>query len=135
MTPLLLRAVAVLAGLVAVGVFAGCLDLRATLAQSELFAEYREELIDECCTCLAEESSFHESATCQETGGPPIPDEDHTAGIPCLCGGTLETCQAALRSGNAITVSGACITESEFGPPCGQACANVLSFESVDTGG
>ncbi len=45
--------------------FVAC-DNRACLAQSELFAGYRPELVDECCLCLARRGTAFPEAACGE---------------------------------------------------------------------
>lgn len=113
-------------------------DNRACLAQSDLFADYRPELIEECCLCLARRGTAFPEAACGEAsitldGGvlipvdsgpqnPPLEPGDTFGGddnddvideseIPCLCTGTAATCQAALTAGRDIIVTGACVTQ------------------------
>ncbi len=116
-------------------------EVRACLAQSDLFASLRPALIEECCLCLARRGTRYPGASCAEAAlspdgggvvvppdGPSIPldagflgddlddvlDEGVDGGvgeIPCLCQGNAGTCQAALGQGASIVVTGACFTQ------------------------
>ena len=66
--------------------FVAC-DNRACLAQSELFAGYRPELIDECCLCLARRGTAFPEAACGEAaltldGGVVIVDDGGPSNPP-----------------------------------------------------
>lgn len=66
--------------------FVAC-DNRACLAQSDLFAGYRPELIEECCLCLARRGTAFPGASCSEAsltldGGVVLADEDAPANPP-----------------------------------------------------
>ncbi len=132
---------------VVVVVFAGC-DIRASLAQSELFAGLRPDLIRECCACLAANTTTDEDATCSEArledgvvgfdddavfGRPDDPetDVDETIFIPCLCGSSRLSCMDALEVGEEIFIPGACVDQVDAQAPCESACAGVLSFDSI----
>lgn len=51
---------------VVVVLLAGGCNVRAYLAQAELFESLRPGLIEDCCTCLAQRGSGSELATCAE---------------------------------------------------------------------
>lgn len=127
----------------------------ACLAQSDLFAGFREPLIEECCLCLAFSGTRFPGAACAEA----VLDEDGVAQvppdagispdapfvaddgdrvvdgdeIPCLCDTTANQCQTALQAGAPIVVTGACIIQgtSIGDAPCGQACQGVLTFDPL----
>lgn len=115
-------------------------EVRACLAQGDLFAVLRPGLIEECCLCLARRGTLYPGASCAEAvigadggvvvpgGAPMIPldagfsgddlddvlDEGVDGGvgeIPCLCQGNAGTCQTALSQGTSIVVTGACFTQ------------------------
>jgi hypothetical protein len=131
-------------------------DNRACLAQSEIFADLRPALVEECCLCLARRGTKKPGAACGEAaltldGGvviPPdagaaIPDERGFLGddgddvidedeVPCLCASDASTCEQALGSGASIVVTGACVSQgSDFfvTAPCEAACRDVLTFD------
>lgn len=131
-------------------------DNRACLAQSELFEGYRPELIEECCLCLARRGTAAPGASCGEAqltldggvviadGGTAIPSDDEFVRddnddvidddeLPCLCGEDAKTCAAKLGAGQALRVTGACVsqgTELFVTAPCEVECRDVLTFES-----
>lgn len=120
---------------------AAACDNRACLAQSDLFAGFRPELIAECCACLASAGTRAPGAACAEAmladdgtvapstnAGPAVPTDapfdgddldaevDGAAGelpaeVPCLCGRAENQCVAALSAGNPLLVTGACIAQ------------------------
>ncbi len=128
---------------------AGC-DLRSQLAQSELFADYRASLIDECCTCLSRRGTGDATASCVEAvlidGRATLPagatvgngergndfnDEVDEGEIPCLCDTDHAGCVEALHAGTDIVIPGACVDQLNQAAPCESACAGVLNFSPV----
>jgi hypothetical protein len=112
------------------------------LAQSDVFAWMRPELIKECCTCLAQNSSDDFASSCTPASvsdGVVVPVEPGTPPVPCICNADdndYSTCVDRLsapppddRGGAAndeLLVNGSCITEGTG--PCTSACTGVLSF-------
>lgn len=116
-------------------------EVRACLAQSDLFASLRPALIEECCLCLARRGTRYPGASCAlaeispDGSGVVVPPDEPSipldAGfvgddlddvldqgvdggigeIPCLCQGNAGTCEAALGEGTSIVVTGACFTQ------------------------
>lgn len=129
----------VVVGLIVGGAFASACGLSANLAQIEFFASLRPELIDDCCTCLAEAQTTDNSATCAEAfvldGEVRTPADavfaSEEAPIPCLCGGDKASCAVALERGGDILVPGSCIDSVELVAPCESECAGVLTFDPL----
>ena len=129
-------------------VLAGC-DARGCFAASDLFAFWRADLIDACCTCLAAQSVPPGVGTCavaylQPDGGvafadagppPDAGDAVDADAVPCLCEGDASSCRAALSKGASVTLPGACVadTGTTFAP-CSGACRDVLTFDPLSTG-
>ena len=128
---------------------AGC-NVRAGLAQTELFEYLRPGLVEDCCTCLTLRGTGAADATCTEAvlidGVPTIPpgatfgsgdrgfdldDVVDPGEIPCLCQGDRQTCIAALTNQGDIIVPGACIDQLDREASCVSACAGVLSFDPI----
>jgi hypothetical protein len=128
---------------------AGC-NVRAVLAQTELFESLRPGLVEDCCTCLTRRGTGAADATCTEAvlidGAPTIPpgatfgsgdrgfdldDAVDPGEVPCLCQGDQQTCIAALTNQGDIIVPGACIDQLDREAPCESACAGVLSFDPI----
>ena len=130
-------------------------DSRACLAQSDLFAGFRDELIDECCLCLARRGTAAPGASCGVAqiaadggvviadGGTALPDDPDFPGdngddvlddfeLPCLCGEDATTCAQTLKRGETVVVTGACVSQGAdpFRPaPCEDECRGVLTFD------
>lgn len=126
----------------------GC-DLRPVLAQADL-GDFRPELIDECCACLAARGTGHPEATCSEAAlvdgaiAPPASavlgsgnqaqDDNNSVDdgeIPCLCAGNAATCATTLNGGGSVVVPGACLAQIDRTAPCESACAAIINFEPV----
>lgn len=111
------------------------------LAQLAFGEGLRDELIVECCECLATESTQNETATCSEAvivdGVITIPadaiygSETDNVSIPCLCEGDAASCKADLRSKTPILIPGACVDLLDQEAVCEAECAGVLSFSPV----
>ena len=127
----------------------GC-NVRAGLAQTEVFEFLRPGVVEACCTCLSQRGTGSAGATCTEAvlidGVPTIPpgatygdgnrafdldDERDDGEIPCLCQGNRESCIAALTNQGDIIVPGACIDQLDREAPCESTCVGVLSFDPV----
>lgn len=141
-----------------VGVASPACDNRACLAQSDLFASYRPELIAECCACLAKNGTVQPGAACAEAfvdvdggqailvdAGPAIPDTAPDVGdnnndvvdpgeVPCLCAETEASCIQRLTDGKSVTVTGSCVDQGGGifrKAPCEDACKGVLTFDPL----
>lgn len=148
------RAVVVVARVLVAAVVGGAVlpacNVRAGLAQTELFEFLRPGLIEDCCACLSQRGTGSGDATCTEAviidDVPTIPagatygsgdrafdldDELDDGEIPCLCQGDRETCMAALASQGDVIVPGACIDQLDREAPCEVACVGVLSFDPI----
>jgi hypothetical protein len=142
------RVVCVVVACLGGGVGAAACDVWASLAQSEVFAGLRPDLIRTCCACLAANTTTNESATCSEArlennvvtfdddavfGRPDDEDtdEDESVTIPCLCEDSRLSCQDALAEGDSILIPGACVDLVDAQAPCESACAGVLSFDTI----
>lgn len=113
------------------------------LAQLAFGEGLRDDLIIDCCECLADNSSTDETATCTEAvlvdGQIVVPDGAVYGGgadnvsIPCLCDATkgADECIADLRDKNPILIPGACVDQLDGEAPCESACAGVISFSPV----
>jgi hypothetical protein len=136
---------------------AAACDQRACLAQSDLFSGFRDELIEECCLCLAFRGTRFPGASCEQAfiaadggvyvpGDAGIPPDAGFSGddnddfrdpdeVPCLCDNvTSSQCEAALQSGARVTVVGACVSQGTTllrRAPCENACRNVLVFDPL----
>ncbi len=143
-------AVAWFAAVVVVAVGLPACNVRAGLAQTELFEFLRPGLIEDCCACLSQRGTGAADATCTEAvlidGVATIPagasygsgdrafdlDDDRGEGeIPCLCQGDRDTCVAMLATQGDIIVPGACIDQLDREAPCESACVGVLSFDPI----
>lgn len=140
--------------LIVAALYVAC-DARACLAQSELFASYRPELIEECCLCLARRGTAKPGASCgvaQLTldggvliadGGSALPEDPFFSGdngddvvddfeLPCLCGDNATSCRQALGRGDTVVVTGACVSQGADPlrrAPCEDECRDVLTFD------
>ena len=129
-------------------------SIQGTLAQSEVFAELRPELIESCCSCLARRGTSAAGASCAPAvlvdGGVVLPDDAEVATgpvvevtefndsldpgeIPCLCEGNAGSCIGSLSAGASIAVTGACLHQPGFfaSAPCESACRGVLTYDPV----
>lgn len=114
---------------------AGC----PQLAQLAIGEGLRGDLIEQCCTCLADTSTNSSTATCAEAtivdGEIVIPDGavygDDITSIPCLCEGDADICIARLTNHTEIVVRGECVESAEDEAPCAAACSGVLSFSPI----
>jgi hypothetical protein len=132
----------------------------ACLAQSDLFAGLRGDLIEECCLCLAFSGTRYPGAACGEAflladggivvppdSGPFIPlDAEFVADdlnrhvdpdeVPCLCTLSANQCIAGLNAGAPIVVTGACVSQGVElfdEAPCESSCRGVLTFDPLST--
>jgi hypothetical protein len=138
-------------------------DSRACLAQSPLFEGYREELVEECCNCLARAGTEFPGAACGEAfidvedggvtfdpdAGPSNPEDEPFFGdendlnrqpgeVPCICDETINSkvCASLLLSGAPILVTGACISQGAGAVDeavCEAECKGVLTFDPLST--
>ncbi len=140
-----------LTGLVVVVAGAAQLGCPA-LAVFPVFSGLREDLIADCCFCLAENAVVAEGASCtpstvDENGVLVLPadalteadveknqnndPDDDIDGVPCLCGGTEAICNTELAAGRTVPIPGACVDQATNIAPCEQACSGVLSFDGT----
>lgn len=133
--------------------YAAC-DSRACLAQSDLFANYRPELIEECCQCLARRGTAKPGASCgiaqltldggvviadgsalPEDAAFTVDDNDDVIDdfeLACLCGVDATSCAQALSAGDSLVVVGACVRQGSdptTPAPCELECRDVLTFD------
>ena len=138
-------------------VFAAC-DGRACLAQSDLFAGFRPDLIEQCCTCLSQRGTRFPGSSCAEAtlqddgtisypdGAVVAPADDAFSSddgdnevsddeIPCLCTGDFGTCTESLSGGGQIDIAGGCLDQPGIGfnAPCEAECGGVLTYEPLST--
>ncbi len=107
----------------------GC-DLQQLVLESEIAPGARNELVRDCCECLASGHTFLRFDAC---GGERPPDDEAEtqadAGplmrIPCLCGGAADTCTDVLVAGGVADVVGGC---TAIGGMCQPACDGVLAY-------
>lgn len=112
------------------------------LAQLAIGEGLRDDLIAECCTCLADTSTNDSTATCAEAttvdGVIVIPDDavygDDITSIPCLCEGDADVCISRLTNQTEIVVRGDCVERDDEEAPCASACTGVLSFSPIQAG-
>lgn len=87
------RAFVLAVGVVVIGLGAASCNVRAYLAQAELFEDLRPGLVDDCCTCLALRGSGADTATCAEAvlinGVVTIP-AGSSCGVDAACPGTKQ---------------------------------------------
>jgi hypothetical protein len=111
------------------------------LAQLAIGEGLRDDLIAQCCTCLADTSTNDSTATCAEAtvidGEIVVPDDavygDDVTSIPCLCEGDADICISRLTNSTAIVVRGACVEAEDEEAPCASACSGVLSFSPIQS--
>lgn len=122
---------------VVVLVLTGC----PQLAQLAIGEGLRDDLIAECCACLADTSTNESTATCAEAtivdGEIVVPDDavygDEITSIPCLCEGDADICISRLTNHTEIVVRGDCVERDDEEAPCASACAGVLSFSPIQS--
>ena len=118
---------------------AGCTQF----AQLAIGEGLRDDLIAECCTCLADTSTNETTATCAEAtivdGEIVVPDDavygDDVTSIPCLCEGDANICISRLTNKTEIVVRGDCVERADEEAPCASACSGVLSFSPIQSSG
>jgi hypothetical protein len=111
------------------------------LAQLAIGEGLRDDLIAECCVCLADTSTNDTDATCATAtivdGEIVVPDDaiygDDETSIPCLCEGDADICISRLSNKTEIVVRGACVESAVDEAPCASACAGVLSFSPIQS--
>ena len=115
----------------------------SNLAQLAFGEALRDDLIIDCCECLADSSTRDSTATCTEAvlvdGQIVVPNDavygsdDDNISIPCLCDSTKgkDECIADLHDKTPILIPGACVDQLDGEGPCESACAGVLSFSPV----
>jgi hypothetical protein len=116
---------------------AGCTQF----AQLAIGEGLRDDLIAECCTCLADTSTNETTATCAEAtivdGEIVVPDDavygDDVTSIPCLCEGDADICTSRLTNKTEIVVRGDCVERADEEAPCASACSGVLSFSPIQS--
>ncbi len=127
--------------LVAVAVVVVCATACPQLAQLAIGEGLRDDLIAQCCTCLADTSTKDDEATCAEAtivdGEIVVPDDavygDDITSIPCLCEGDADICISRLTNHTEIVVRGDCVERDDEEAPCAAACAGVLSFSPIQS--
>ena len=111
------------------------------LAQLAIGEGLRDDLIAQCCTCLADTSTNDSTATCAEAtvvdGEIVIPADavygDEITSIPCLCEGDADICVSRLTNHTEIVVRGDCVERDDEEAPCASACTGVLSFSPIQS--
>lgn len=103
----------------------GC-DLRQLILESELAPDLRDQLVRECCECLANGQTFVAGDACAGRELPPPNDAGVLVRNPCLCGeATAETCGDVLLAGGVVGVVGGCTAS---GGQCHVPCDGVLAY-------
>lgn len=98
-------------------------DWRRIVLESELAPGVRDEIVRECCDCLAHGEVVLEEDACG--GDRPAEEDAESSPSPCLCGLEGEACFEALSTGEVVMVVGGCTAS---GGPCEAACDGVLAY-------
>lgn len=105
---------------------AGC-DLQDFILQSEIAPSVRDDLVRDCCECLAVGRTFLRGDACS---GEDLPDTTNPDGgpieiNPCLCGVSAQACSDVLITGGTLDVVGGC---TAIGGMCHARCDGVLAY-------
>lgn len=104
----------------------GC-DLRQLILETELAPAVRDDLVRDCCACLASSVAPLPVDACARDEAPVEPPADAGPAVEnaCLCGVSADACGDRLIEGGVVDVVGAC---TNSGGACEEDCGGVLAY-------